>query len=356
MEALTERQQNILLLVVQEYIDTAQPVSSGRLVRRFGLPFSSATVRNELAALTEMGYLHQPHTSAGRVPTERGYRAFVAELLARSELRPEVRESILAEFVSAGPDPERWAQVAAAVLAQYAQAISLVTAPHAEQVRFKRVELIAIQGRQALMVLVLTGGEVLQRVLTLPEPASQERLRRASDALNRLLAGKRLPEIRTLARPHDVLAADSLRWILQDLESVAQQQAGEIYLDGLSHVLATPEFNQGRTLRLLEERESLRRLLAQTTADNRIGGVQVLIGAPQGWDALQQCALVLARYGVPGQATGALGVVGPMRMPYSRAIPAVRYVAGVLSHLMTETILGDTAYEQEETRTGKPAS
>ncbi len=341
MEKLTERQQKILLLVVREYINTAQPVGSARLVRRFGLPFSAATVRNELAALTEMGYLRQPHTSAGRVPTELGYRVFVAELLARSELRPDVRESILTEFMAARPDPERWAQVAAAVLAQYAQAVSLVTAPHAEQVRLKHVELISIQGRQALMVLVLAGGEVLQRVLTLPEPASQERLRRASDELNRLLGGKDLPEMRAQARPHDPLAADSLPWLLEDLESVAARRSGEMYLDGLSNVLAAPEFRQGRTLRLLEERDKLQQLLEQAAAADRVGGVQVLIGA-DGLEPLQQCALVLSRYGVPGQVTGTLGVVGPMRMPYARAIPAVRYVAGVMSNLVTETILGES--------------
>ncbi len=346
MEKLTERQQKILLLVVREYIETAQPVSSGRLVRRFGLPFSTATVRNELAALTEMGYLHQPHISAGRTPTERGYRFFVAELLARSELAPTAREAILAEFVSARPLPERWARVAAAVLAQYTQSVSLVTTPRAQQIRLQHVELVAIQGRQVLMVLVLAGGEVLQRVGTLAEPVTQEQLRRVSDRLNGLLAGQQLAAIKTIAPPQDALTADGLKWLVEELEAAAQHPSGEIYLDGLTHLLAAPEFRHESTLRLLEERETLQRLLEQVTADERVGGVQVLMGAG-GLDALQHCALVLARYGAPGQVTGTLGVVGPMRMPYGRAIPAVRYVAGLMSNLVTETILGEHDDEQE---------
>lgn len=350
--ALTERQQKILLLLVRDYIETAQPVSSGRLVRRYGLPYSSATVRNELATLTELGYLQQPHTSAGRVPAEAGYRFFVTELLAGAELPPQARTEIRQAFLSVRPEPEAWAQVAAEVLAHYARAVALVTAPHTEQVRFKHLELIATRGRQALMVLVLEGGEVLQRLLALPEPVAQPRLSQIAGRFNEMLTGCTPEQIRQYPSPESPLEAAVWALVCDDLESVASRQTGEVYLDGIAHVIEAPEFRQqeraSRTLRLLEERQTLQSLLVQVAPENRVGGVQVLLGAPRPWEALEQCALVLSRYGVPGLMTGTLGVVGPMRMPYSRAIPAVRYVSGVLSDLVTETIIGEEPYEQED--------
>lgn len=350
MSTLTGRQEKILLLAVREYIDSAQPVSSRRLVQRYQLDVSSATVRNELAALTEMGYLRQPHTSAGRIPTEDGYRFFVAELLAQVDLPPDVQEVIRREFLTARPDLERWMRVAATVLAQQSRSLSLVTSPHAPQPHFKHVELIATRGRQVLMVLVLVSGEVLQRLLTLPEPVSQERLSQAAQGLNRHLEGLTLEQISALPPLPDALSEDVRAVILEDMQS-AESQQGEIYLDGLTQVLTQPEFSgaAGQTLRLLEERDTLREFLAQATRSSRVGSVQVLIGSTANWDALQQCAVVFSRYGVSGQATGTVGVLGPMRMPYARAIPAVRYVSGVLSHLVNETMLGETGHEQETT-------
>lgn len=352
MPELTERQRKILLLVVREYIDSAQPVSSSRLVRKYQLGVSSATVRNELSALTEMGYLRQPHTSAGRVPTEDGYRFFVADLLDRTELPASVREAIRHEFRTTRPDLERWMRVAAAVLARQAHSVSLVTSPHAPQTHFKHVELIATQGRQVLMVLVLGSGEVLQRLLTLPEPVPQKRLSRVAAELNELLSGLSLEQMEALRVPSEALMTDVLTWVKADIRTAELQQTGEIYLDGLSHMLSLPDFNRpdgaGRTLRLIEEKETLRDLLTQATEQGRVGNVQVLIGSNADRQILQQCALVLSRYGVPGQATGAVGVLGPMRMPYGRAIPVVRYVSGVLSNLVNEIIVGEDDYEQAE--------
>ncbi len=189
MTNLTERQKQILALVIRDYIETAQPTGSQRLVEAYGLHYSSATVRNEMMALTEMGYLRQPYTSAGRVPTEEGYRYFVRQLMGHTELSAQTQRTIIHQFYQAGSDVDRWMRLAASVLAQQSQAASLVTAPHPDQTTFKHVELIGTQGRQVLMVLVLAGGEVRQQMLALAEPVGQEHLSQAAQRLNTLFAG-----------------------------------------------------------------------------------------------------------------------------------------------------------------------
>jgi heat-inducible transcriptional repressor len=158
MNDLSDRQKLILTLVITDYIETAQPVGSGYIVDHWGLDVSSATVRNELVALTDMGYLRQPHTSAGREPTEDGYRYFVRQLMGHTDLPAPTKQTITHQFYQAGADVDLWMRLAASVLAHQSQAASLVTAPHPERSIFKHLELIGTRGRQVLMVLVLSGG------------------------------------------------------------------------------------------------------------------------------------------------------------------------------------------------------
>lgn len=342
MPELTERQRTILLFLIRDYIETAQPVGSKRLVERFRLALSPATVRNEMSALTEMGYLRQPHTSAGRVPTEDGYRVFVGHMMSKAELPESVQNTISHQFFQASPDVDQWMTLAASVLAHQSQGVSLVTAPHAETIRFKHVELISTQGRQVLMVMVMEGGEVKQQILTLAEPVSQTRLTQVATRLNSLLAGLSLDAIAALSSRADALEQDIITLMVQDMKRTSENVSGEIYTDGLTNVLSEPEFaetDEARwAMRLFEERSTLQGLLARASTNSSVGALQVLIGGEGGWEELRQCSMVVARYGVPGLATGTLGVLGPMRMSYARTIPTVRYVAGLLSNLVNDNI------------------
>src|SRR5512143_69614 len=187
MPMLSERQKTLLLVIIRDYIDAAKPVGSQRLVERYHLDLSSATIRHEMAELTEMGYLRQPHTSAGRVPTEEGYRLFVSEMISQAVLPESVQNTISHQL-----------HQAASVLAHQSQGVSMVTAPRAETVRFQHVELISTQGRQILMVLVIAGGEVSQQLLTLAEPVSQERLSQTAGRLNGMLVGQTVAELAAL--------------------------------------------------------------------------------------------------------------------------------------------------------------
>ncbi len=345
MTNLSERQKTLLMLIIRDYIDSAQPVGSKRLAEHYHINLSSATIRNEMASLTEMGYLRQPHTSAGRVPTEEGYRYFVSEMMNSAELPETVQHTISHQFYQSRPELDQWMTLAASILASQSQGVSVVAAPHVETTNFKHVELISTQGRQVLMVLVMLGGEVSQQILTLAEPVPQERLSGTATRLNGLLAGQTAQAISTLTARPDPLDQDILLLIAQDMRRMIEKASGEIYTDGLTNVLAEPEFSESdearRALKIFEERATLQDLLARTTSNSDVGALQVLIGGEGEYDDLRQCSMVIARYGVPGMATGALGVLGPMRMAYSRTIPTVRFVAGLLSDLVSDNISGE---------------
>jgi len=335
---LTERQRLILALVIREHIETAQPVGSVFLVEKYHLDYSSATVRNELAALTDAGYLRQPHTSAGRVPTEEAYRFFVRQLMGHTDLPANTKRTISHQFYQTGRDLDRMMRLAASVLAYQSQAASLVTAPHPERPVFKHLELIATRGRQVLMVAVFAGGDVRQQMLVLAEPVNQEQLSTTANEINRLCEGLDIPNLTACGGQFDALGQDILKLIQDDMQRSSQVISGEVYRDGLSNVLSQPEFSEAgvarNALRVLEERPLLEDLISRGMQSAGVGGVQVLIGGEGTWEELRDCSVVLARYGDPLLATGTVGVLGPIRMAYGHTISTVRYVARVLSQMV----------------------
>jgi heat-inducible transcriptional repressor len=342
MTNLSERQKLILALVIHTYTDTAQPVGSKALIERYKLDSSSATIRNDMVELTEAGYLRQPYTSAGRVPTEEGYRYFVRQLMGQTELPVTTRRTITHQFYQAGRDVNRWMRLAASVLAHQSQAASLVTYPRPDSARFKHLSLISTHGRQVLMVMVWTGGQVRQQMLTLAEPVSQEQLSSAAAHINLVCQGLDADGIAALSGQFDALEQDIIKLTSEELERMKQVVSGEVFRDGLTNVLAEPEFAESesarKALRVLEERSMLEDLLSRTVLTTGMDDVQVLIGGEGTWEDLRDCSMVLARYGAPGLATGALGVLGPTRMAYGRTVSAVRFVSGLLSDLVIEML------------------
>jgi heat-inducible transcriptional repressor len=339
---LTDRQKLILTLIIHEHIQSAQPIGSKTLVEKYNLAMSSATVRNEMAALTDYDLLRQPHTSAGRVPTEEGYRYFVGNLTQKSGLPTTTRRTITHQFYQSRQDVEQWLKLAASVLANQSQAASLVTAPRAEKAIFKHLELISTRGRQILMVLVLMGGDVRQQFITIDEPVRQEQLSQIANQLSHLCSHCDVEGIARMRGHLDALGQDILDVLLAEMMQMERSSTGEIYLDGMTNVLSEPEFSESGDARLalhiLEERSLLENLLASTVMNIDVGGIQVLIGGEGTWEELRQCSIILARYGDPNTLTGSLGVLGPIRMPYDLTISTVRFVANVLSDLVSETL------------------
>jgi heat-inducible transcriptional repressor len=202
------------------------------------------------------------------------------------------------------------------------------------------VELISTHGRQLLAVLVLDGGQIHQNILTLEEPVSQEQLTVLANKLTQAFSGKNISGLQAFTGPLTTLEAAVIKWMEDELAGSDRLPTGEIYLDGITNVLAEPEFadSEGarRALRLLDERSLLQELLSQTILPDTIGGVQVLIGGEGHWDDLRQCSVILSKYGSPGVATGTLGILGPMRMSYGHSISMVRFLTGILSDFITE--------------------
>ena len=339
---LTDREKLILTLIIHEHIHSAQPVGSKTIVDKYNLSMSSATVRNEMSLLTDYGLLRQPHTSAGRVPSEEGYRYFVGNLIQKTGLPTNTRRTITHQFYQSRQDVEQWLRLAASVLATQSQAASLVTAPHSEKAIFKHLELITTRGRQVLMVLVLMDGEVHEQIINLSERITQEHLSEIANQFSQRFVRLDAEAISHLQEQFDSLEQDILDVLIMEMASIEEASTGEIYLDGMTNVLSKPEFAESdearQALHILEERSLLENLLASTVMNSDVGGIQVLIGGEGTWEELRQCSIVLARYGDPDTLTGSVGVLGPIRMPYDRTISTVRFVANVLSDLVSENM------------------
>lgn len=340
MENLTSRQQKILSLIVHEYIRSAEPIGSNRLVNEYDLDLSSATVRNEMAFLTDAGFLRQPHTSAGRVPTEAGYRYFVGKLMRNTTLPEDARRTISHQFYQSRNDISNWMPLAASILANQSKAASLVTSPHPEQVRFKHLELIATHNTQVLGVLVLEGGEIHQSVLTMDMPVNQEELSSISNHMSALFLGKSHTEIISIEKQFSELETHILDWVITEMKQTESLTAGEVILDGLTNVLSEPEFIESdearKAIKGIEERTLLQELISRSVLKDQTNGVQVIIGGEGTWDEFKQMSIILAKYGLPGVVTGTLGVFGPIRMSYGHSISIVRFLSGLLSDFIAE--------------------
>lgn len=330
---LTERQQTILGLVVRTYIEDGIAVGSKTLVGRYRLDFSSATVRNELGVLTDLGYIAQLHISGGRIPTERGYRYFVERLITGFELPLSDRQMIEHQFYQARQDLEQWLRLAAAVLAHISLGASFVTAPRPRFNAFKHVELISTQGRLVLMVLVLSGGGVKQQMLTLATPLPQQRLSEAAARLNSMFEGCNYDEIAARFGGLEDLEQDVIRLVMDVIRRSDAQTVSQIYRDGIPNILE--DEGTRAAVRVLEQRSFLANVVDELVAADQ-SGVQVIIGSEGRWEELKNCTIILSRYGIGEDLAGEVAVVGPTRMPYGRNISAVRFVADLMSGFVYE--------------------
>lgn len=334
---MTARRKEILRIVVQEFVRTAQPVGSNTVSQLSTLNVSPATIRNDLAALETEGLLTHPHTSAGRIPTDAGYRFYVHHLLADAELPPAERSLVRSEFHQARQELDQWLNLSTAVLARTSQSAALATAPRAVRSRYKHMELVAIYGVKVLMVLVLQDGTVKQQLLDLDRPIDQNDLSQISNEMNAQMAGldgmeitNKTPSLLPATRQFSILVAD----VMSRLDS---HLGGQIFRDGLAQVLEAPEFADSDSVRTIVQVFEQRSLLEQIVGEmSDVNDVMVMIAGDGRMPELRDISLIIGRYGASERATGVLGVIGPMRMAYGRSIGAVRFVAGLMSELVEE--------------------
>jgi heat-inducible transcriptional repressor len=335
------RAQAILRAVIEEYVASATPVGSQALVERYRLGVSSATVRNILAELEAAGLLTHPHTSAGRIPTDAGYRFYVESIVDATPLPAVEQLMIRHQFGQVEFASEHWFRLAATTLASLTRAAGLATPakPHAAHVR--RVDLVAINERLASLILVLQEGAIKQALVNLDDTADQEALDAVAARLNELASGRTATEL-AVALPTETDAASDaalLRRVGERLVRTLMEYDAtaieEVFSDGLLNVMEAPEFAQSDKLRrifaALENRAWLGGLVGNVAGTDR---VQVFIGRENEPAEMRDVSLVLAPYGRPGRAVGVVGVLGPTRMSYSNAIGTVRFVSGLMNELV----------------------
>ncbi len=343
MPGLTERQKLVLALLVRDYIETAEPISSGRLVSNYKLEISSATVRNEMAVLEQNGFLFQPYTSAGRVPTKPGYRYYVQRLMGEDQLPTHVQEMIRHQFYQARHDVDDWLSLSASVLAQHSQVAAIVTPLHTEKARFKHLALLSTRGRQVLLVIILDSGEVHQQTLVLEESLDQDQLTGIALQINQLAEDRNAEELEKLDLDLEISPlAEILEIILQTIKNSEVISSGDVYRDGLANMLSEPEFSEPekakQTLEIFEDHVMLDDLLSRTLFESDNRGVHVIIGGEDTWDQLKETSLILASYGAKDRVMGAVGILGPLRMSYSRGVSTVRFVSDLISELISESM------------------
>jgi len=335
------RSQAILRAVIEEYVTTAQPVGSQALVERYRLGVSSATVRNVLAELETAGMLTHPHTSAGRVPTEQGYRYYVESIVETVPLPPVEQLMIRHQFGQVEFASEHWFRLAATTLASLTRAAGIATPAKPHSAHLRRLDLVSISDRLASLILVLREGSLRQVLVTLDAPTDQPTLSQVAARLNDQLdemtapqAARRLAAIDE-ADPNLALDRKVGERVVRALEEFDSAAIEELFSDGLLNVMAAPEFAQSEKLRrvfeALENRVYLAQLIRSVAGT---GQVHVFIGHENAAQEMSEVSLVLAPYGQPGRAVGVVGVLGPTRMAYSQAIGTVRFVSGLMNELI----------------------
>ncbi|MFI5254485.1 MAG: heat-inducible transcriptional repressor HrcA [Candidatus Limnocylindrales bacterium] len=338
---LDSRSAAILRAIIEEYVATAQPVGSQSLVERHRLDVSPATVRNVMAELERAGLLHSPHTSAGRVPTDAGYRLYVESIAEAVVLAPVEQLMIRHQFGQVEFASEQWFRLAASTLAGVTHVAGIATPAKPEASRIRRIDLVASGERLASLVLVLAEGPVKQLLLPLDAMTDQAALDEASQKLNARLTGLTARQLEPLARDlpldtdADRLVAHAAQRIAAAMREFDTAAVEDVFSEGLLYVMEAPEFSQTDKLRrvfqLLEDRVYLGDLVHDVTD---FGDVRMFIGAENRPAELHEVALVLAPYGRRGRASGVVGVLGPTRMAYPQAISMVRYVSGLMNELV----------------------
>jgi heat-inducible transcriptional repressor len=338
-ESLSERAQHLLRVLVESYIRDGQPVGSRVLSRDSGLRLSSATIRNVMADLEEFGFVSSPHTSAGRIPTDKGYRFFVNTLLRLQPLDETAIAEIRRQVDSNHDNPKDLIATVSQLLSSVTQLAGVVTVPRAQQASISQVEFVALSENRVLVVLVLNDREVQNRIIQLERHYSADELKRASNYLNEQFRGRTLPQVRQeilrqLAETHA-----HMNQIMLDAMSVAQHvfEAGEgderleYVIKGETNLMGMAELTSVEKLRRLfeafNEKRDFLHLLDQSL---KAEGIQIFIGHESGFPTLDDCSVVTAPYAAGDSVVGVVGVIGPTRMAYERVIPIVDMTAKLL--------------------------
>ena len=335
---LTERQKLILRYIVDDYIHDAAPISSESIARGHRLGVSSATVRNEVAALEERGFISRPHPSAGSVPDDRAYRLYVESFLAdaRTPVPSPARATVSDRFMDVRDDIDRWGSAAAAVLAQLIGNLGIATAPRTAVSRVRHLELVPVRDVLALLIVVMEQAKLRKQLLRFDRPVADGELESMSARIRGRVLGLSRREIADspLAGLNDS-ERKALDAAVEILKAEDASQSGDHFASGIRNLLDQPEFADYRTARPIIRGVEDGDLIAAALDEAPAGQViRVIIGSEHRGEALRPLSVVICRYGIPGRALGSVGVLGPTRMEYDRAISGVALVSSIMNSMV----------------------
>jgi len=337
---LPERMKEVFRMVVEDYIRTAEPVGSRTISKKSGLHLSPATIRNIMADLEEIGLLFQPHTSAGRVPTEKGLRFYVDSILDIHELSDQEQREIRSKYLNYQIEGTDLFRETCRILSSTTHYLGVVWAPKMGMVVLQHIEFVKLRRNLVLAILVGTNGSVHNRVIEVENEFSQSELDHLSDYLNGFLTGltlyqvkeRLLEQMKVMKTAYDNLFEQAFKLGEKAFSMIDET---DVFIEGRSYILSEPEFGDGKRMRDLfrafEEKATMVKLLDKFMEPK---GVQIVIGSESQIHEIETCSLVTATYGCGGEVWGAVGVIGPQRMNYSKVIPLVDYSAKLLSEIL----------------------
>jgi heat-inducible transcriptional repressor len=337
---LADREIDILTTIVDIYIHTAQPVGSRTVSKASPLGLSPASIRNIMADLTDKGYLEQPHTSAGRIPSVSGFRFYLDSILHLAPLSREEKERIRTDLSDDRAELPDIFRQGSRLLSSLSNQVSIILAPRQELVKWQQIDFILLRPGLVMAVLVMQGGILHNKVVSTDSSITSEDLIRYGNYLNHLFQGRTIPEarsmiVREMERARDAFDALYGRALELAEQTFASTGSPELFIDGAKHILDQPEFADLDTMRallnLIEERSRLLDLLDRTAELNT---PKISLGREEKWPELSDCCLISSPYRTSDNALGVVGVIGPMRMNYSKVVPLVDFTAHVLSQFL----------------------
>ena len=344
---MDERKQQILLAIIKDYIDTAEPVGSRTISRRYKLGVSAATIRNEMADLEDMGFIEQPHTSAGRIPSNLGYRYYVDCLMQREQLTEEEEGAIRSGYEDKVREVGEVLNRTGRLLANLTNYTALVQTPHMSISTVKHIQLVLMASGQAMIIVVMDTGAVNHQIVSIPENITQQDLDQISSVLNAKLQGRTMGSIRLtlikeiyfeLAKHRNIL--DLAIELMQD--KITSVKEDKIYLEGVFNILNQPEFHNVDKVKvllsLLEQEDKVKDILKQP---NQGLGVTIKIGSENSQQEIQDCSMITATYQIGNRILGTIGVLGPTRMDYARVVTVVDSMSRNLSQTLERILKGN---------------
>ena len=334
--ALSERKLKILQAIISDFINSAEPIGSRTLSKKLGISISPATIRNEMSDLEDMGYLTHPHTSAGRVPSDKAYRLYVNSLMEKYELQEDDKNKITARLSNKFDELDKALANAAEILSELTNLTSFALTPGVDSNRLKYINLIPVDEKNLVMMLVTETGKVSNKVVKTTESYSKDKIEFLSKFLTFNYKGKKLS---------DIMATDILESCEKDLTNIGKLVENimpnflstlenmmnvELFLDGMTNIFAIPEYNNIERAKMFLEIINRKKELTEVLL-NRDSGVIITIGNENMDQAIQECSLITASYCVDGKCIGKLGVIGPTRMNYGEVTSIIEYMTENLS-------------------------